>query len=82
MIDPVQALVRTTGVLLPTGTPTHVPPVPTVVPDTPELQYVGDSGQTALWVVFALMTIASAAFAGLALRVPVVSSDRLWCPAH
>jgi len=76
MIDPVQALVRSTGILLPTGTPTHVPAVPTVVPDTPEQQFIGDSGQTTLWIVFALMTIASAAFAGQALRVPV--SNRLY----
>jgi hypothetical protein len=43
------------------------------LPDTPDYQVAGDSGKTTLWVVFVIMTIASAVFAGMAWRVPVVS---------
>ncbi|KAF1958914.1 family A G protein-coupled receptor-like protein [Byssothecium circinans] len=73
IIDPVEILKKTsTFPLLPTSTPTStIAPVPTVLPDTPELQFIGDGGKKTLWVVFVLMTIASAAFAALSWRVPV-----------
>jgi hypothetical protein len=73
MIDAVEAVMKSTGGILPTSVPTHVPAIPSVLPDQPVHQFVGDSGTTTLWVVFALMVIASATFAGLSLRVPVVS---------
>uniref|UniRef100_UPI001C31EA5B Opsin n=1 Tax=Leptosphaeria maculans TaxID=5022 RepID=UPI001C31EA5B len=60
---------------LPTATqsaqPTHVAPVPTVLPDTPIYETVGDSGSKTLWVVFVLMLIASAAFTALSWKIPV-----------
>jgi bacteriorhodopsin len=76
MIDAVEAVMKSTGGILPTSVPTHVPAIPSVLPDQPVHQFVGDSGTTTLWVVFALMVIASATFAGLSLRVPV--SNRLY----
>jgi len=73
IVDPVEALLKTThaGGILPTATPTDVAPIPSVLPDVPIHQFVGHSGTTTLWVVFALMVIASATFAGLSLRVAV-----------
>jgi len=55
---------------------TSVAPIPTVVPDLPEYQQVGDSGKRALWVVFVIMVISSAVFAGMSWRVVV--SKRLY----
>lgn len=65
---------------LPTTTgaakPTHVAPIPSVLPDTPIYEVAGDSGKKTLWAVFVLMLIASAAFTALSWRVPV--SKRLY----
>jgi len=66
-------LKKTSGLPIPTASPTHVAPIPSVVPTTPELQFIGESGQKTLWVVFVLMVIASAGFTALSWRVPLVS---------
>jgi len=74
IIDQAIDILKTTKGPLPLPTATHTasPTVlPTVVPDRPELQFVGDEGKKTLWVVFVLMVIASAAFAALSWRVPV-----------
>jgi hypothetical protein len=68
-----EALKKTSLLPVPTSTPTGVPPIPSVVPNQPELQYIGDSGKKTLWVVFVLMIIASASFTALSWRVPLVS---------
>jgi hypothetical protein len=69
-----EEILKKTSILpLPTATPTYVAPIPSVVPTTPELQFIGDSGKKTLWVVFVLMIIASAGFTALSWRVPLVS---------
>jgi len=73
VVDLVQALVKTSHIMVPTATPSSVAPIPTVVPDLPEYQHVGHSGKTALWVVFVIMIISSITFVGMSWRVPVVS---------
>jgi len=50
--------------------------LPTVLPDLPVEQYVGETGTRTLWVVFIVMVISSAVFTGLSWRVPV--SRRLY----
>lgn len=72
IIDPVQVLKTSARHVIPTAVPTHVAPIPSVLPDRPELQFADDSGKRTLWVVFVLMVIASAAFAAMSWRVPVV----------
>lgn len=59
------------GNIIPTGTPTHVPAIPSVLPPTPHYEVVHHSGKVALWVLFVMMAISSAGFAALAYRVPV-----------
>jgi len=76
MIDPVEAIMKTTGQLLPTATASEVLPIPTVIPDPTEYQTVSETGTRTLWVVFIVMVISSAVFAGLSWRVPV--SKRLY----
>jgi hypothetical protein len=70
-----QVLKKTSGLPLPTASPTHVAPIPSVVPTTPELQFIGNTGSKTLWVVFVLMLIASAGFTLLSWRVPLVSES-------
>lgn len=73
IVDQFEEVLKKTSLLpLPTATPTHVSPIPSVLPTTPELQYIGDSGKKTLWVVFVLMIIASASFTALSWRVPLV----------
>jgi len=72
IIDPVEALLKTTsGNVIPTATPTNVAPIPSVLPPSPEFEHAHHSGKTTLWVIFVLMVISSAAFAGLSWRVPI-----------
>ncbi|KAF2792326.1 family A G protein-coupled receptor-like protein [Melanomma pulvis-pyrius CBS 109.77] len=71
IIDPVQVLKTSVRHVIPTAVPTHVAPIPSVIPDRPELQFAEDSGKRTLWVVFVIMVIASAAFAAMSWRVPV-----------
>jgi len=73
MIDPVQAFVKATSTLLvPTSSSSHhVAPIPTVVPNLPEYQTAGETGKRTLWAVFIIMTLATAAFAGMSWTVPV-----------
>lgn len=47
-----------------------VDPIPTVIP-VPEFENIHHLGTTTLWVVFAVMVIASAVFAGLSWNIPV-----------
>jgi bacteriorhodopsin len=51
-------------------------PLPTVIPDPTHYESATDNGFRALWVVFAVMTIASALFSVMAWNVPV--SRRLY----
>lgn len=79
IINPVEEVLKKTSSLpfpLPTATAsataTPVLPVPSVIPDPVDHQVVGDDGKKTLWVVFVIMVIASAAFAAMSWRVPVV----------
>lgn len=65
-----EVLKKTSAIPLPTST--GVLPIPSVVPDSPEHQFVGETGTKTLWVVFIIMLISSGVFSGLAWRVPVV----------
>jgi len=79
IIDPFQVFKTSDRAIIPTGSPTSVAPLPTItnnLPLKPELQFIGDTGKRTLWVVFALMLLASAGFSALAWRVPV--SRRLY----
>ena len=64
---------------VPSGSP-PVAPIPSVVPGSePIYQVAGDAGQKVLWVVFAIMVIASGAFTIMWWKVPLVR----WClPTH
>jgi len=59
------------GNVLPTATPTHVAPIPSVLPPTPHYEVVGHDGKVTLWVIFVLMVLSSAVFAGMSWTVPV-----------
>ena len=79
IVDQFEEVLKKTSQLfpLPTAThsptkPTHVAPIPSVLPDTPIHEFVGDAGKKTLWVVFVLMLIASAAFTALSWKIPVV----------
>ena len=78
IVDQFEEVLKKTSHLfpLPTATasasPTHVAPIPTVLPDTPTYETVGDSGSKTLWIVFVLMLIASAGFTALSWKIPVV----------
>lgn len=78
IVDPVEMLMRTSSLLVPTSTATATKhhPLPTIVPDIPEYQTAGDAGMRTLWVVFVIMVIASAAFAAMSWTVPI--SKRLF----
>jgi len=70
------ALAKTTLLPTPTNTgspanPTSVAPIPTVLPDRPEYQLATQTGTRTLWVVFIVMVISSAIFAGLSWTVPL-----------
>ncbi|KAM3084238.1 hypothetical protein ACMFMG_001657 [Clarireedia jacksonii] len=76
MIDPMQAFdmesfgSKTSSLLVPTSTPS-VAPIPTVVPNVPIYETVGESGTKTLWVVFVIMFLSTLTFSFLAWRVPV-----------
>ena len=72
IVDQFEEVLKTSVMHLPTSSPTGVAPIPTVVPDSPEYQFVGETGTKTLWVVFIIMLISSGVFSGLAWRVPVV----------
>lgn len=64
---------------VPSGSP-PVAPIPSVVPGSePIYQVAGDAGQKVLWVVFAIMLIASGAFTLMSWNVPLV---RCCLPTH
>ncbi|KAI9047339.1 hypothetical protein LZ554_008786 [Drepanopeziza brunnea f. sp. 'monogermtubi'] len=78
MIDPAQvmdafAAMKTTASLVvpPVSSPTHVSPIPSVVPDLPIYESVGETGTKTLWVVFFIMLLSTLSFYYLAFRVPV-----------
>lgn len=76
IVDQFEEILRKTSVIpLPTASPTGVAPIPSVIPDSPENQFVGETGTKTLWVVFIIMLISSGVFSGLAWRVPVVCSS-------
>jgi len=70
MIDPMEALKKTSSLLVPTST-ASVSPIPTVVPTLPHYEKIGETGQKTLWVVFALMLLSTLAFIFMSFRVPV-----------
>jgi len=53
IVDPVEMLMKTSSLLVPTSTPSHSShhPLPTIVPDSPDYQYVHDEGKRTLWYV-------------------------------
>lgn len=72
IVDQFEEVLKKTSVIpLPTSSPTGVLPIPSVIPDSPEHQFVGETGTKTLWVVFIIMLISSGVFSGLAWRVPV-----------
>jgi len=76
IVDPVQAFMKTSTLnIIPTSLPSATA-LPSVLPDPVDHQFVGHDGKTTLWVVFVIMLIASAVFAGLSWTVPV--SKRLF----
>ncbi|KAF2738466.1 family A G protein-coupled receptor-like protein [Polyplosphaeria fusca] len=77
VLDPIEEVLKKTSSLqiIPTGKPTPTP-LPSVLPTPVDYQHAGHDGKTTLWVVFVIMVIASAVFAGLSWRVPV--SKRLY----
>ncbi|KAI9706660.1 MAG: hypothetical protein M1836_003669 [Candelina mexicana] len=73
IVDPVEALKKTSNLLVPTSS-SHVPitGLPTVLPtNTPIVVEATHVGTSILWVVFVLMLISTIAFAAMAFRVPV-----------
>lgn len=78
MIDPVEALRKTSSLLVPTTTSTRPSDTafPTIIPDLPVFETADKAGYRTLWVVFIIMVLASAAFTVMAWRVPV--SRRLY----
>jgi len=46
-------------------------PQPSVIPNRPTYQEIGDAGRKTLWVVFVLMFLSTVAFSVMAYRVPV-----------
>jgi bacteriorhodopsin len=77
MIDPnfMVEVFKTTSTLanptIPTSTPSHVAPIPTVIPPRPIFEVAGQTGHRTLWVVFAVMFLSTLVFAFLAYRTPV-----------
>jgi bacteriorhodopsin len=76
MIDPTQVIEafakHTSSLLVPTHSASATPtPLPTVTPNTPTYQQVGDTGKKTLWVVWVVMLLSSLAFFFLAYRTPV-----------
>jgi len=51
--------------------PTGVSPIPTVTPNKPHYELVGETGTKTLWVVFVLMFLSTLAFTYLSWRTPV-----------
>ncbi|KAI9729680.1 MAG: hypothetical protein M1818_008433 [Claussenomyces sp. TS43310] len=72
MIDPMQALVKTSSLLVPLPTSTSTAsPIPTVTPDVPLYEVVDHAGKTTLWIVFVIMLLSTITFIGMATRVTV-----------
>ncbi|KAI9715290.1 MAG: hypothetical protein M1812_006101 [Candelaria pacifica] len=72
IVDPVEALKKTSNLLVPTSSKMAIPGLPTVLPtSSPIVVKAGDMGTSILWVVFVLMLISTIAFAAMAFRVPV-----------
>ncbi|KAH6692113.1 hypothetical protein BKA61DRAFT_637712 [Leptodontidium sp. MPI-SDFR-AT-0119] len=76
MIDPTQVIEafgkKTSSLLVPTHSHSPSPTaLPTVVPNVPIYERVGETGSKTLWVVFVMMFISTLAFYYMAWRVPV-----------
>jgi hypothetical protein len=50
IVDPVWVFKTTSSLLIPHPTTTSVAPIPTVVPDPPRYERVGETGTKTLWV--------------------------------
>jgi len=61
----------TLGGGIPTGTPTAVPAIPTVMPNRPTFERAEDAGKTTLWVVFVLMLLSTLVLSYLSWKTPV-----------
>jgi len=53
IVDPVEMLMKTSSLLVPTATskPSAHHPLPTILPDTPSYQAVHEDGKRTLWYV-------------------------------
>jgi len=73
MIDPqmVEAFKQATSTVLARPTSSHVSPIPTVVPNVPIYEKVGETGTKTLWVVFVVMFLSTLTLAFLTYRTPV-----------
>lgn len=71
ILEPVDVLMKTSELLVPTSTNAPVSPLPTVAPDQPNFQHVSKHGVRTLWVGFVIMLIASVAFIAMSWRVAV-----------
>lgn len=72
MIDPMTAILKTSSLLVPTSSATHsVSPIPTVTPNLPRYETIGQTGTKTLWVVFVIMFLSTLGFIAMAFRVPV-----------
>ncbi|KAH7310278.1 putative opsin-1 [Rhexocercosporidium sp. MPI-PUGE-AT-0058] len=76
MIDPTQVIEafgkKTSSLLVPTHSHSPSPTaLPTVIPNVPIYEKVGETGSKTLWVVFVIMFISTLAFYYMAWRVPV-----------
>ncbi|KAH8591493.1 hypothetical protein B0O99DRAFT_598081 [Bisporella sp. PMI_857] len=56
---------------IPISTTTHVPSIPTIVPNVPIYEGVHSTGQKTLWVVFVVQFLSTLVLAYLAYRTPV-----------
>jgi hypothetical protein len=81
IVDTFEEVLKKTSLLpIPTSHPSHVAPIPSVVPTPVDAQFIGDAGKRTLWVVFVLMLLASAGFTALSWRVPLVSPSAVRQP--
>lgn len=75
MIDPqlvADAFKKTTTAVLPFPPPTStsVAPIPTVIPDVPRFEKIGDVGHKTLWVIFVVMLLSTLTAGLLTWRIP------------
>jgi len=74
MIDPMDVLMKTSTLLVPTSTSSGHPSdtsFPTVVPDLPTFEYATATGTRTLWVVFVIMVLSAAVFTAMSWTIPI-----------